>query len=477
MSVYSQRPTDRRVLSPPPPAVDRYRVGSLLGQGESGTVHRAIDTLTGETVALKRLAPGLRADAGIAARFAALSAGAARIDSPHVVHVRGIERDPEGAPFLVLELVEGTDLAHVIQSDAPLPATRAIHIAVQILDALRAAHAVGVVHRRLGPSDCLVVEEGGDRDFVKVINFGAGELSSERDALSDSSAARAALAYVAPEQVKNVHAADTRSDVYAVGAMLYEMLTRRKPFEAGDRNALVLQICTEPPMPLHDLRADLSPELCGAVEHALVKSPAGRAASAVDLAEALLATPEARSHAVSVRKMVGSIVDPMAATISGAALPIVSETETWAPPPRGVATPAPIIPPNAPERHHLVPHPDPWAALVAGVVLLMVGWAIYAATRPVVTPRPLPTTTIVDEPVAAPPAKPVEPRPIVLPVEPTIAKPTPTVIKPASPKPTPTAKPPTTTIVLPPFLSPTAFPTIMPTASSTKPKIGGAAGP
>ena len=464
MSAHPLRRTDRRILSETTAPAERYRIGSLLGEGESGAVHRAIDALTGETVALKHLAPHLRADAGIAARFAAVSSAAARIDSAHVVHVRGIDRDADGAPFLVLELVEGTDLARVIQTSAPLSATRAIHLATQILEALRAAHTVGVIHRRLGPSDCLVVEEGHDPDFVKVINFGAGELLSERDALVDSAAARAALAYVAPEQVRNVRAADTRSDVYSVGAILYEMLTRKRPFEADDRNALVLKICTEPPMPLRDLRPELSSELCAAVEHALVKSPSGRAASAVEFAEALLATPEARSAVISVRKPAGSVIDPMAATVSRAVVPI--ETETWAPP-----APSAFIPPNPPDRDHLTPNPDPWAVLVVGVVLLVVAWAIFAALHTSPPPLPVPPDSILDEPITQP-RESVAPRPIVLPDEPPVEVPKP------APKPSvvakPAPKPPTTTIVLPPIVLPPIFTAPpKPSTSSTKPKIGG----
>src|SRR5439155_12771404 len=108
MSAHSLRATERRVASGGAReefrVTARYRVGSLLGEGDSGAVYRAIDTLTGETVALKRLAPKMRADAEIASRFAALNAAAARIDSPHVVHVRGIERELDGAPLLVLDL-------------------------------------------------------------------------------------------------------------------------------------------------------------------------------------------------------------------------------------------------------------------------------------------------------------------------------------------------------------------------------------
>jgi serine/threonine protein kinase len=390
-----------------------------------------------------RGAPELRADAGIAARFS------------------------DG----------GSDLARVIQASAPLPATRAIHLAMQVLDALREAHARGIVHRRLAPSDCLVVEQGGDLELVKVTNFGAGEPVSEVDPVVDSAAVRAALAYVAPEQLRDARAADARSDVYSVGTILYEMLTRHRPFEADDRNALVVKICAEPPVPLADLRPDLSPQLCAAVEHALVKNPAGRAGSAVELADALLAAPESRSSAPAVRSVVPSVVDPMAATISRAALPIVdaiTPTETWTP--ARSPSPPPVIPPN-PVPPHLVPHPDRWAIVIVVVVLVLVGWVIHAALRSSPPPPSLPSDAI-DEPVQLP-VEPVDPKPIVVPSDATesksvVAKP----MVPSKPPPKPSTKPSTsapppatTTIVVPPFVLPPIF--APPATSSTKPKIGG----
>ena len=453
MVAHPLRATERRVLSENPPGAARYRVGSLLGQGDSGAVYRAIDTLTGETVALKRLAPKMRADAEIASRFAALTAAAARIDSRHVVHVRGIEREQDGAPLLVLELVEGTDLARLIQTSAPLPATRVIHFATQILEALRAAHAAGILHCRLRPSDCLVTEEGSDPDVIKLINFGGGQVSSELDAVTDSPAVQLALAYVAPEQIKNPRAATPQSDLYSLGAILYEMLTRRRPFEADERNALILKICTEPPTPLHDLRPDLSAELCAAIEHALVKSPTGRARTAIELSDALLAVPEARSSAVSIATRAEHGVDPMAATIMREAFfPVAAPAAPFAP--RNAA----FIPPNAPSsepRHHLVPHPDPWATVVSVAVLLFVAWAIYATLHPSHEPTPLPTTAMTfDEPIT-PPRPLAEPKPVATPVE---TAPIPTHV---APKP----------IVVPKILTPA------PVKVKQKPKIGGAQKP
>ncbi len=434
---------------------ERYRVGSQIGVGQSGTVHRAIDTLTGETVAIKRLSPELRGRSDVAARFAELGAIARRVESPHVVRVLEIEREPDGVPFLVLELVEGTDLARLIETGAPMTAARAIHLGVQLLEALGAAHVIGLSHRRLVPTNCLVTDVPGDAEFVKVIGFDTGELAASLDATHDSESTRAALAYFAPEQVRSAQAADDRSDLYSVGVLLYEMLTRRRPFQAADRNGLVLAICTEPPPPLRDARPDLSVELCAAIEHALVKDPNARHRDAAAFLTALRATPESRGDLAVPG---GAPVDAFGQTMIGDArlLPQVPLVP--------VAAPTRAKPRKLRARQLLV--------LLGAFVLIPVlafglGTFVRGRAR---SSHALPSWLVAE---VSPPPSLFALRPAVT-LEPTPAASSVVSVPPPAPAPNPKPKPkPTATWIPSIFLPPIFAPLPPPQGSGVKPNGGG----
>ena len=256
----------------------RYRIEALLGEGGMGAVFRALEVAGAQrVVALKFASPEMRTRPGMASRFANEAVAASKIASEHVVKILGVEATSDGTPFIVMELLEGRDLDDVIEKEAPLPPDRAVHYALQILRALQVAHGVGVVHRDLKPSNCFIVNQDGAPDHVKLIDFGITKiLGDDSQQLTKTSTTLGTPSYMSPEQAKSAKAADARSDLYSVGVILYELLTRKRPFDAGSHNELVVKICTEPPLPLRSHRNDLPSKLVAAVEHALVKSPTGR---------------------------------------------------------------------------------------------------------------------------------------------------------------------------------------------------------
>jgi serine/threonine-protein kinase len=291
----------------------RYRIDALLGEGGMGAVFRATELAANLSVALKFPAPEMRARPGMASRFANEASAASRIACEHVVQIFGVETTESGSPFIVMELLNGRDLDAIVEKESPLLPARAVHFTLQILRALQVAHAAGVVHRDLKPSNALVIERDGEPDYVKLIDFGITKIIGDDKGLTKTSTTLGTPAYMAPEQAKSAKAADARSDLYSVGVILYELLTRRRPFEGESQNEVVIKICTEPPMPLRSLRGDLPAGLVAAVEHALVKAPLGRFPTAQAFAAALEPFADERSKGVLARIHSGAAMAPAAA--------------------------------------------------------------------------------------------------------------------------------------------------------------------
>jgi serine/threonine-protein kinase len=349
----------------------RYRIDALLGEGGMGAVFRATELAANLAVALKFPSPEMRIRPGMASRFANESTAASRIACEHVVQIFGVETTEGGTPFIVMELLEGRDLDAVVEAEAPLLPARAVHFTLQILRALQIAHAAGVVHRDLKPSNALVVSRDGDPDFVKLIDFGITKIIGDDKGLTKTSTTLGTPAYMAPEQAKSAKAADARSDLYSVGVILYELLTRRRPFEGESQNEVVIKICTEPPMPIRTLRPDLPAGLASAVEHALVKAQLGRFPTAESFAAALEPFADARSAGVLAR-------------IHGGAGPVPGGPMALAPTPMADDVPPPRKPSGTAMMDESLLPPEMQAALHAPIS--PAAPAAPAAAHVVITP-------------------------------------------------------------------------------------------
>ncbi|MCA9709494.1 MAG: serine/threonine protein kinase, partial [Myxococcales bacterium] len=231
---------------------DRYRVIRLVGEGGMGRVFLAEDTRQDRQVALKLLADD-RPIPRAAERFTREAQSIARIDHENVVRIYDVGQSPRGGLFYVMEYLEGEELADTLDREGPLPWWRARDIALQVCSALQAAHEKGVVHRDLKLENCFRVERDGQRDFLKILDFGVAKLlAPDRDEggrLTNTGATLGTPAYMAPELCRGKQI-DHRVDVYALGVMLYEMLTGTVPFVGDSFLDVALLHMSEPPPPL-----------------------------------------------------------------------------------------------------------------------------------------------------------------------------------------------------------------------------------
>ena len=268
---------------------EKYRVERPLGEGGMGTVFAAANLVTGKQVAIKWLKPEL-APEEYAHRFMREAQVASRIEHPNVVNVFDMGRH-EGALFLVMELLHGDPLSALL--DQPIVEVREfLRLMMPVLRGVHAAHRLGVVHRDLKPDNIFVCRDHyGEAREPKVLDFGIskiaeGSLAANKQ-LTREGAVFGTPQYMAPEQLRNVRAADARSDIYSLGVILYRALSGRLPYDADTLPALVLQIVDAHAVHLAHLRPDLDPALCDTVMRAMAQEPAARYANIGELARAL----------------------------------------------------------------------------------------------------------------------------------------------------------------------------------------------
>ncbi|MGH7297887.1 MAG: serine/threonine-protein kinase, partial [Polyangiaceae bacterium] len=287
----------------------KYRVEQLLGEGGMGAVAKATHLLRRAPVALKFMSPAVLALQGAVERFVNEGVAASQIDSDHVVKVFDVGRLPTGAPYLVMEFLDGQDLGQLLaQAGGRLDTTRAVHFALQILRALQTAHASGIIHRDMKPSNCFVIHKDGEPDFVKLVDFGISKVRSDDASgqsanLTRTNSALGTPLYMSPEQARSPRDVDHRADLYSVGAILYELLTGRTPYtsESGEYTEILFKIFTTDPEPLRNLRPDVPEGLAQVIHQALVRDPNVRFSSASEMAEALAPYADERSATVIMR--------------------------------------------------------------------------------------------------------------------------------------------------------------------------------
>ncbi|HEU4409268.1 MAG TPA: protein kinase [Polyangiaceae bacterium] len=280
---------------------ESWVVEKILGEGGMGCVARAYHAVLHTPVALKFMNPQFMILPGAVERFINEGKASGRIKSDHVVPVMDARKLPNGTPYLVMECLEGLDLADLLAHDRGrgLPVERALHFVVQILRGLQAAHALGVVHRDMKPANCFVVTKDGEADFVKILDFGISKIDQpDGPALTRTNSTLGTPLYMSPEQAQRPRDVDARSDLYSTGAILYELLTGRAPFFSEGiqlLEVLVKLVTTEPP-PVRSLRPDLPEGLAEVVHRALAREPEARYPSALAMAEALAPFASERSR-------------------------------------------------------------------------------------------------------------------------------------------------------------------------------------
>jgi len=260
---------------------DRFRILGVIARGGMGRVYRAEQVPLGRLVAVKTLDPrhaGGDQDPSFQQRFFLEASVASKLQHPNTVTVFDYGRTADGVYFIAMELVEGRSLFSLIRGEAPLPAARVVHIALQIARSLREAHRLDVIHRDLKPGNVLLTHHGDEDDFVKVLDFGlVKHVESEAEQeLTQAGLFMGSPKYMSPEQIRGERV-DPRSDIYALGVVMYEMLTGKAPFERENTVKLLMAHMHESVPPLEQPGLPLA--LVELVQRCLAKQPDNRPAS------------------------------------------------------------------------------------------------------------------------------------------------------------------------------------------------------
>lgn len=355
----------------------KYRLGRLLGEGGMGAVYEAEHTGLGTRVAVKLLNENFVADPRAIARFRREARAAAAIRHENIVSVYDTGTTAEGVPFLVMELLDGESLSAFLRRERAMPPTVAAAVACQLLAGLAAAHASGVIHRDLKPGNVLLAHMPNGTRVVKILDFGISKFHSDGVAadLTATGAVVGTPRFMAPEQARGEADIDARADLYAVGVLLYRMVTGRLPFGGSNQQEVLAAILGGSPVAPRQLRPSLSPELERVILKSLAVDRAQRYQTAGELlADLQRAVPEVAAGD-PIEITLPSSSDAHEPAMRSASIPSLIAVE-----------PAPITPSerpiarqrqrtNARRRRNL-------RVLTVALVLLSVGTAVWYAARP-----------------------------------------------------------------------------------------------
>jgi hypothetical protein len=284
----------------------KYRVDGILGAGGMGVVVAAHHLQLDERVALKFLLPAALGNQEARMRFEREARAAVKIKSEHVARVSDVGTLENGSPYIVMEFLEGTDLAAWLRERGPLPVDQAVEFVLQAGEALAEAHSLGIVHRDVKPSNLFVVRRNDGHNSVKVLDFGISKIAT---GTTDGSGTKTNFVmgspfYMSPEQMRSSKDVTAQSDLWSLGVVLYELLAGNSPFTGDTFPEICVKIATEPPPSLRSVRGDVPPPLEAVIGRCLEKAPSQRFGDVADLAFALqpFAPPRA---AASVERIAG----------------------------------------------------------------------------------------------------------------------------------------------------------------------------
>ena len=370
----------------------RYRIDAVLGEGGMGIVYKAVHAALNKPLAIKVLRPEVSKNEQIVARFKQEAQSASQIGNQHIIDISDFGQLPEGSTYFVMEFLNGSSLTAALERERFTPA-RTIHIAKQLCAALGAAHEIGIVHRDMKPDNVQLVERGDDSDFVKVLDFGIAKVGGTTSKLTQAGQVFGTPHYMSPEQCAGT-AVDHRTDIYAVGVILYEMATGKVPFDADHLMGILTKHLYENPIPPHELPppVDVPPALEAVILKCLAKKPELRYQNMGELLDDLEALEQGLTPKAVVAKVERTTLAGQGPT-TGSDLGVPGRVTV------GLGQPA------IPGRRPLLP------LAIGGVVLLLAGvgvfvWSMSSSDTNVVKPASEPP-----QQAAAGPAAPAEPAP------------------------------------------------------------------
>jgi serine/threonine-protein kinase len=412
----------------------KYLIEKRLGEGGMGFVLAARHTILNQRVAIKLMHPEHAESEEAVARFVREGQSAARLRSQHVGRVLDVGQLETGIPFLVMDFLDGSDLSEVVDKRGPLPVTNAVLFLLQACEAVAEAHTLGIVHRDLKPANLFLTTDAYGKPMVKVLDFGISKVLSGFGAesirtptLTATKAVMGSPMYMPPEQMVSTRSADARSDIWALGAILYELLTAEHPWRGESLQEICIRIGTDPAPSARARRGEVPLELDRCILHCLEKKPEQRYQRVTELARDL--APFGGPNARNLLERIDHLGGGMASSPPRSPADALGDPTEWAPygtePPRHVdptrratspesnttaplngawVPPAPARMPRHPEtrRKKWWPFVGALCALVAAAgVLLGRGQLERSRTRALANSLPLPVQSTV-APTAAP---------------------------------------------------------------------------
>ncbi|MFH1438076.1 MAG: serine/threonine-protein kinase [Pseudomonadota bacterium] len=270
--------------------INQYEIQRLIGEGGMGAVFEAKHSSIGRKVALKFLTPQLAGDQEVLDRFFREARAAGQIGHENIIEIFDIGQDPEsGAPYLVMEILQGQNLQDFINDAGSLQVAQAADIMLQVLSALGASHALGIFHRDMKPGNIFLTTRAGKKNWVKLLDFGIAKIKQPAEkGLTATGQMMGTPWFMAPEQIQDMSTSDHRVDLYACGVILYQCLTGRVPFDAPSIPGLLVSIMSQAPPDPRSIRPELSPDLTQVILKAMARDPGQRYQSAAEMADALM---------------------------------------------------------------------------------------------------------------------------------------------------------------------------------------------
>ncbi|MFT3771981.1 MAG: protein kinase [Minicystis sp.] len=292
----------------------KYRITRLLGTGGMGAVYEGENIRIRRKVAIKMLHASVSSQPEVIARFEREAQAAAMVGSEHICEVLDLGELPDHTRYMVMEYLDGDTLSGLIKRSGRLTPPMSIPILVQILEALGAAHAAGIIHRDLKPDNIFILpQRGGIQNFVKILDFGVSKFSQLGGEAMNVTRAGAVVGtpyYMSPEQAKGSAAIDQRTDIYAIGVLLYQATTGQVPYNAETFNELLFKIVLEQAPPPQTYVPDLDPEFAAIIQKAMGREPEQRFQNCAQFRDALLQYQAARANPMAGYAMPRAHTDP-----------------------------------------------------------------------------------------------------------------------------------------------------------------------